>query len=109
MQVELEKVQPLVEEAKTAVSGLSKKNIENIRAFMNPPEPVRHVLKAVLTIFGNKDESWNSMKNFLKTCKEKILYFEIKDIHENIRVEVEKIIEAHAYSFQRDNIWKASQ
>ena len=47
---------------------------------MNPPEAVRHVLKAVLTIFGNKDESWNSMKNFLKVCKEKILYFEIKDI-----------------------------
>jgi hypothetical protein len=48
---------------------LSKKNIENIRAFMNPPEAVRHVLKAVLTIFGNKDDTWNSMKNFLKVCK----------------------------------------
>ena len=77
---QLEKVQPLIEDAKTAVSGLSKKNIETIRAFMNPPEAVRHVLKAVLAIFGNKDESWNSMKNFLKVCKEKILYFEIKDV-----------------------------
>ena len=66
---QLEKVLPLIEEAKTAVSGLTKKNIENIRAFMNPPEAVRHVLKAVLAIFGNKDESWNSMKNFLKVCK----------------------------------------
>lgn len=68
---------------------------------MNPPEPVRHVLKAVLTIFGNKDESWNSMKNFLKVCKEKILYFEIKDIQENVRRDVESIIDAHAYSFHR--------
>lgn len=67
--IQLDKVQPLIEEAKTAVSGLSKKNIENIRAFMNPPEAVRHVLKAVLTIFGNKDDTWNSMKNFLKVCK----------------------------------------
>lgn len=47
---------------------------------MNPPEAVRHVLKAVLTIFGNKDDTWNSMKNFLKVCKENILYFEIKDV-----------------------------
>jgi len=67
--IQLDKVQPLIEEAKTAVSGLSKKNIENIRAFMNPPEAVRHVLKAVLTNFGNKDDTWNSMKNFLKVCK----------------------------------------
>lgn len=62
------------------MSGLSKKNIEDIRAFMNPPETVRHVLKAVLTVFGNRDDTWNSMKTFLKACKESILYFEIKDI-----------------------------
>ena len=76
----LKKVLPLIEEAKEAVSGLTKKNIEAIRAFMNPPEQVRHVLKAVLALFGNKDESWNSMKIFLKDCKDRIAYLEIKDI-----------------------------
>ena len=49
------------------------------------------------------------MKNFLKTCKEKILFFEVKDVHESVRKEVEKIIETHAYSFIRENVWKASQ
>lgn len=34
---ELEKVLPLIEEAKIAVNGLTPKNIQQIRAFMNPP------------------------------------------------------------------------
>lgn len=75
---ELEKVLPLIEEAKIAVSGLSTKNIQQIRSFMNPPEAIRYVLKAVLALFGNKDDSWNSMKNFLKICKDQILVFDIK-------------------------------
>jgi hypothetical protein len=56
--------------------------------FINPPDPVRHILKAVLTMFGNKDESWNSMKNFLKICKDEILNFEVKNVRENVRREV---------------------
>ena len=61
-----------------AVSGLTPKSMQQIRSFMNPPEAVRYVLKAVLALFGNKDDSWNSMKNFLKVCKDQILVFDIK-------------------------------
>jgi hypothetical protein len=68
---------------------------------MNPPEAVRYVLKAVLALFGNKDDSWNSMKNFLKVCKDQILMFDIREVTENTRREVENIINEHAYSFQR--------
>lgn len=32
------------------------------------------------------------MKNFLKSCKEQILYFEIKDVKDSVRREAEKII-----------------
>ena len=100
---------PLIEEAKEAVNGLSSKNIQQIRSFMNPPEAVRFVLKAVLALFGNKDDSWNSMKNFLKVCKDQILVFDIKQISEKTRNEVEAIITEHAYFFQRENVFKASQ
>lgn len=75
-----------------AVSGLTSKNIQQIRSFMNPPEAVRYVLKAVLAMFGNKDDSWNSMKNFLKVCKDQILIFDIKSVSEKVRNEVEHII-----------------
>jgi len=81
-------VLPLIEEAKEAVNGLSSKNIQQIRSFMNPPEAVRYVLKAVLALFGNKDDSWNSMKNFLKVCKDQILVFDIKQVSERVRNEV---------------------
>ena len=37
VKAELDKVLPLIEEAKTAVSGLTPKNINQIRSFMNPP------------------------------------------------------------------------
>lgn len=59
---------------------------------MNPPEAVRYVLKAVLALFGNKDDSWNSMKTFLKICKDQILVFDIKTVSEKVRNEVENII-----------------
>ena len=53
---------------------------------------MRYVLKAVLALFGNKDDSWNSMKNFLKVCKDQILIFDIKTVSEKLRNEVEGII-----------------
>lgn len=66
---------------------------------MNPPEPVRHVLKAVLFLFGNQDESWNSMKNFVKSCVEKILNFDIKNMKNDLRKEVENMMVSNARSF----------
>ena len=59
------------------------------------------MLKAVLALFGNKDDSWNSMKNFLKVCKDQILIFDIKTVSEKLRNEVEGIISDHALYFQR--------
>lgn len=105
---ELEKVLPLIEEARVAVNGLTPKNIQQIRSFMNPPEAVRFVLKAVLALFGNKDDSWNSMKNFLKVCKDQILVFDIKSVSEKVRKEVENIISENAFYLQRENVMKAS-
>jgi hypothetical protein len=52
---------------------------------MNPPEAVKHILKAVLSLFGNKNDTWNEMKNFLKVCKDQILMFDIKTISEKTR------------------------
>jgi hypothetical protein len=49
------------------------------------------------------------MKNFLRTCKDEILNFEVKSVREDIRRNVESIMDTHSYSFQRENIYKASQ
>lgn len=52
MEIELSEVQPLIEEAKKAVSGISRKDIDELRALPKPPEPIRHVMKAVMRMFG---------------------------------------------------------
>jgi hypothetical protein len=63
---------------------------------MNPPEPVRHVLKVVLLLFGNHDESWNSMKNFVEGCVDKILNFDIQSMKSDLRSEVKAVLNSHA-------------
>lgn len=105
---QLSSVQPLIEAAKKAVGGISKGNIDELRSFMNPPEPVRHVLRAVLYLFGNQDESWNSMKSFVKTCVEKILNFEVKNMKADLRKEVENMMAANARSFDQKVIYNSS-
>jgi dynein heavy chain 2 len=67
------------------------------------------VLKAVLAIFGNRDESWNSMRNFLPTCKNKILNFDIRDVSDQMRNDAEVIITENANEFRRERIFQASQ
>lgn len=49
------------------------------------------------------------MKNFLKTCKEKILNFDVKQVISKMRVDVEEILATNGYYFERDNVIKASQ
>lgn len=75
---------------------------------MNPPEPVRHVLKVVLLLFGNHDESWNSMKTFVKGCVDKILNFDIKNMKADLRSEAEAVMNSHAKSFETNVIYKSS-
>ena len=62
---ELKDIAPLVEEARKAVGGIQKSNLDELKSLKMPPEAIHDVLKAVLRIFGVFDASWNSMKKFL--------------------------------------------
>ena len=101
-------VQPLIESAKQAVGGINRGNIDELRSFVSPPDIVRHVLKAVLYIFGNRDESWNSMKTFVKTCVDKILTFDINSLKPDLAMDVEQIMRANPRSFEKLAIYNAS-
>ena len=48
---ELASVKPMVEEAKKAVSGINKSNLDELKSMKMPPEPVHNVLTAVLRVF----------------------------------------------------------
>ena len=66
IQDELKDVQPLLEQAKEAVSGIRSDNLNEIRSLKMPPEAIHDVLSAVLMLLGIRDTSWLSMKKFLQ-------------------------------------------
>eukprot|EP00501_MAST-03F_sp_TOSAG23-6_P000982 GSMAST32.ASY1.ANO1.1018.1 assembled CDS len=62
---ELSGIQPVLDAAKKAVGQIKSENLDEIRSLKTPPDPIRHVLSAVLTLLGINDTSWLSMRNFL--------------------------------------------
>jgi hypothetical protein len=59
-------VQPLIEEAKKSVSGISSSNLNELASLPKPPEAVKNVLKVVVRIFGEYTEEWNGIKSFIE-------------------------------------------
>lgn len=55
---ELSGVQPEVDAAKAAVGQLKPGNLNEIKSFKNPPQPVVDVLTAVMVFLGQSDTSW---------------------------------------------------
>ena len=58
-------MKPLIEEAKKAVNGINKSNLDELRALKMPPDAIINVLTAVLRLFKQSDTKWASMRNFL--------------------------------------------
>lgn len=62
---ELAEVEPLIEEARSAVGNLKSESLSEIRSLRAPPDIIRDILEGVLRLMGIQDTSWNSMKTFL--------------------------------------------
>lgn len=59
---ELAEVEPVVQEARRAVSSIKPEAISEIRALRAPPDIIRDILEGVLRLMGIFDTSWVSMK-----------------------------------------------
>lgn len=55
---ELSEIQPQVDLAKKAVGELNPSNLNEIKNFRIPPDPVADVLGAVVQLLGESDTSW---------------------------------------------------
>ncbi len=72
----LAEVEPTLEAAKKALDNVSKAEIAEIKKYIEPKEPVKVTLAAVLTLFGEKDTSWANAKlvmsgaDFVSRCKD---------------------------------------
>jgi len=101
IEAELKEVQPLLDEAKQAVGGIKKDNLNEIRAFRQPPETIRIVLAGVLTLLGSDDLAWQSMKGFLAkpSVKEEIINFDAKGVTKGIRTKVKALMKKNPDCF----------
>ena len=98
---QLTEVEPILAEAKSAVGGIKKDNLNEIRAFRMPPTAITHVLSGVLGLLKQDDTSWANMKKFLASpsVKDEIMNFDAAKIDSRTREKVQKIIDGSGGSF----------
>jgi len=107
---ELKGVQPLIDQARKAVGGIKKENIDEIRSLKMPPDAIRDVLEGVLLVLGQQDTSWNNMKKFLgaKAVKDEIVNFDARKVNPSMRASVNKLLSTKGNSFEPAVIQRVS-
>jgi dynein heavy chain 2 len=107
---ELAEVQPLLEEAKTAVGSIRSDHLNELKSLASPPEAVADVLAGVLMLLGMSDLSWAAMKKFLSNrgVKDDILNYDGSKIDDDLRKKVSKLIKSKSNSYEADTIKRAS-
>lgn len=92
MQEELAEVQPMIEEAKKSVQGISSKNLNELASLPKPPQAVVDVMKVLVKLFGESNSEWNEIKTFLKNRSfiDNILNFDPRVLNAETRRNVEK-------------------
>ncbi|CAH0554582.1 unnamed protein product [Brassicogethes aeneus] len=102
---ELSEVEPLIQEARSAVGNIKSESLSEIRSLRAPPEVIRDILEGVLRLMGIQDTSWNSMKTFLakRGVKE-----EIRRISTDSRLAVERLMSNKSDSFDEKSAKRAS-
>ncbi|CAH1986240.1 unnamed protein product [Acanthoscelides obtectus] len=110
IEIELSEVEPLIQQARSAVGNIKSEALSEIRSLRAPPEIIRDILEGVLRLMGIQDTSWNSMKTFLakRGVKEEIRSFDATRISTENRLAVEKLIANKSDSFDEKAAKRAS-
>ena len=92
------------------MKGIKRGNINEIKSFKTPPQPICDVLSGVLMLQGIRDLSWNSMKAFLakRGVIEDILNFDVKTISEETINKVKSLVRKKKNSFDKKVISRVS-
>lgn len=108
---ELSEIQPQVDSAKKAVGELNPSNLNEIKNFRIPPDPVADVLGAVVQLLGENDTSWQSLKRFLSQpgIIQQIMNFDARSVKPSFRKKVNKIIHEKPMSFEHSVIYNVSR
>ena len=107
---QLTKVEPVIAEAKKGIKGISKGDLNELKSYTMCPEEIITVFNALFILIGEGDISWTKAKTYLKqsTFLDEIVVFDARKITEKNRTQVEKLIEKHKSSFEKDKIYRIS-
>lgn len=110
VELELREVEPMLQEAVSAVGQIKTEALSEIRSLRAPPDIIRDILEGVLRLMGTRDTSWNSMKSFLakRGVKEDIRSLNPSRISLENCTAVEKLMNTKADSFDLKNAKRAS-
>uniref|UniRef100_A0A5K3FEA9 Dynein heavy chain, cytoplasmic n=2 Tax=Mesocestoides corti TaxID=53468 RepID=A0A5K3FEA9_MESCO len=103
---ELSQVEPAVNEAKQAVEGIRKKDIQEIKAMRNPPPAVKMALEAICLLLGEKSTDWRQILTVIvkDSFVPSILNFDTEEITDSIRETMKKkYLENPEFNYEKVN------
>ncbi|KAF8321764.1 dynein heavy chain protein 1 [Clavulina sp. PMI_390] len=65
-EAELAEAEPAVYDAQSAVQGIKKTQLSEVRSMGNPPEAVKLAMESVCTVLGFRIENWKSVQTILR-------------------------------------------
>ena len=65
-QLELEEVEPAVEEAQQSVRSINRKHLTELKSMANPPAVIKLTMESVCIMLGHQVEQWKSVQSILR-------------------------------------------
>jgi len=102
---DLSKVEPAVQEAKTAVRSIKRQHLVEMRSMGNPPPAIRLALESVCLLLGHKVSDWKEIRGIVMkdTFIASIVNFQTDDITDQTRANMRKYMENPDYTFEKIN------
>ncbi|KAF8367390.1 dhc-1 [Pristionchus pacificus] len=110
VQKDLSKVEPAVEEAQTAVKGIKKATLVEVRSMASPPAGVKLALEAICLLLGeNVGSDWKAIRGVMvkEDFMPRILSFDTDSLTPELIKQMEKYANNPDFDFEKIN--RASQ
>eukprot|EP01105_Mastigella_eilhardi_P022238 TRINITY_DN5471_c0_g1_i1.p1 TRINITY_DN5471_c0_g1~~TRINITY_DN5471_c0_g1_i1.p1 ORF type:complete len:3987 (-),score=1077.90 TRINITY_DN5471_c0_g1_i1:1263-13184(-) len=107
----LSKIQPILDQARLAVEGIQKRNIDDIRILQKPSQTIGDIMEGVVRLLGHTEVSWNSIRNFLAKpgVVSDIVHYDPSSVSPEVRAAVEAHLKDKKASFEHEKAMFASQ
>ena len=97
VQEDLSKVEPAVLEAQTAVKGIKRQHLQELRTMAKPPNAVQLGLESVVILLGEDTTEWKSIRQLIikEDFMNRVLNFNTEDITASIKARMMRDYDAN--------------